>query len=159
MVKYNRIVDFNEFRSIIYDLTIDKTVQQMKVYKQHCDTNCFMHCLEASFYCYRICKWLGLDYVSAARGALLHDLFLYDWRVKQEQYSWHAFTHGKTAYNNASKLFDLNETEKDIIVNHMWPLTIKLPRSKEAWVLIVVDKYCAIKEIVRYFVFKLLVNN
>ncbi len=48
---------------------------------------------------------------------MLHDLFLYDWRKKQDdRKGLHAFTHPKTAYKNASKLFALNEKEKDIIL-------------------------------------------
>ena len=159
IAKYRTKNDYNEFRGIVCDIVNDRTVQRMKIYKQHCNTNCFVHCLEASYHCYKICKVLGFDYVSAARAAMLHDLFLYDWRVRQDEYSWHAFTHGRIAYNNASKLFDLNEIEKDVIINHMWPLTIKLPKTKEGWVLVFVDKYCALREIIRYFVFKLLGNN
>ena len=131
----------------------------MKLYKQHCNTNCYIHCLEVSYCCYKICKFLKLNYISGARAAMLHDLFLYDWRVKQEINSWHAFTHGKIAYNNAVKLFDLNAMEKDIIINHMWPLTIKIPKTYEGWVLVFVDKYCAIKEIIRYYIFILVGNN
>ena len=159
IIKYRKDSDFCEFRSIVYDIVNDRTVQRMKIYKQHCDTSCFVHCLEASYHCFKICKMLKLDYVSAARAAMLHDLFLYDWRKKQEQYSWHAFTHGKIAYDNASQLFELNYIEKDMIINHMWPLTIKLPKTKEGWVLVFVDKYCALKEIIRYYVLKLLGNN
>lgn len=154
-----RKIDPMEFKKILLDLAGNETVQKMKQYKQHCDTSCFLHCYYAAYYCYVISKCLGLDYVSATRGAMLHDLFLYDWHIKQKDLSWHAFTHPKIAYNNASKIFELNSTEKDMIINHMWPLTIRLPKTKEAWVLIFVDKYCAIKETVQYFIFKLLGNN
>lgn len=49
-------------------------------------------------------------------------------------------------------IFDLNDMEKDIIINHMWPVTIKLPRTKEAFILTLVDKYCATYETVSYIV-------
>ena len=78
---------------------------------------------------------------------MLHDLFLYDWRKKQpDRKGLHAFTHGKTACENACKLFDLNDKEKDIIIKHMWPVTLSLPKSREAFILTFVDKYCAISE-------------
>ncbi|MCF0124312.1 MAG: HD family phosphohydrolase [Clostridia bacterium] len=105
------------------------------------------HFVSVASYCYLICKKLKLDYVSATRAAMLHDLFLYDWRKRQDgRKGLHAFTHGKTACENACKLFDLNEKEKDIITKHMWPVTIKLPKSPEAFILTLVDKYCAICE-------------
>ena len=78
---------------------------------------------------------------------MLHDLFLYDWRKKQpDRKGLHAFTQGKIACENACKLFDLNEKEKDIILKHMWPVTIEFPHSFEGFVLTFVDKYCAMSE-------------
>ena len=136
-----------EFQNIIAELVKNETVQQMKNYKQHYETTCFDHCYTVSYYCYLICKKYKLDYISAARAGMLHDLFLYDWRVKQpNRKGLHAFTHGKTAYENASKLFNLNEKEKDMIIKHMWPVTVELPNSLEGLILTFVDKYCAMSE-------------
>lgn len=144
---FNEISNNQEFLLIIEDIIENKTVQEMKKYRQHYNTSCYDHCLEASYYCFKICKKLKLDYKSCARAAMLHDLFLYDWRKKQpDRKGLHAFTHPKTAYENASKLFELNDMQKDIILKHMWPLTIKLPRYKESFILTLVDKYCALSE-------------
>ena len=136
-----------EFEELIIDIISNKTVQQMKNYRQHYDTNCFDHCYMAAYYCYKICKKLKLDYKSATRAAMLHDLFLYDWRERQpDRKGLHAFTHGKTACDNACKLFELNNKEKDIILKHMWPVTLSIPKSIEGFILTLVDKYCAISE-------------
>lgn len=141
-----------EFQTIISELIANRTVQQMKKFRQHCETSCFDHCYMAAYYCYSICKKYHLDYKSATRAAMLHDLFLYDWRVRQpDRKGFHAFTHGKTACDNACKLFDLNEKEKDIILKHMWPVTIRFPKYIEGFVLTFVDKYCAISESVDIF--------
>ena len=137
----------SEFIEITKELIENETVQDMKKYRQHFETSCYEHCFIASYYCYVICKKLKLDYVSATRAAMLHDLFLYDWRKRQNgRKGLHAFTHGKTAYENASKLFDLNDKEKDIIIKHMWPVTLALPKYKESYILTLVDKYCALSE-------------
>lgn len=53
---------------------------------------------------------------------------------------------GKKACENACKIFDLNEKEKDIIIKHMWPVTVAFPNSIEGFVLTLVDKYCALTE-------------
>jgi hypothetical protein len=136
-----------EFQQIIKPLISNTTVQQMENYRQHYETSCFDHCYCAAYYCYLICKKYNLDYKSATRAAMLHDLFLYDWRVRQpDRKGLHAFTHGKVACNNACKLFDLNEKEKDIIIKHMWPVTIEFPKSIEGFILTFVDKYCALSE-------------
>lgn len=149
--KEKRAQEDLEFQEIIKEIKDNETVLQMKNYLQHYDSDCFSHCYTVSYYCYLICKKFGLDYKSAARGAMLHDLFLYDWRKKNNRKGLHAFTHGKCAYNNASKLFKLNDIEKDMIIKHMWPVTIKPPKYKETFILTLVDKYCTMEETVKYY--------
>lgn len=144
--EYNYINN-TEFSSIIEELVNNKTVQEMKKYRQHYETTCFDHCYMVAYYCYLICKKYKLDYISATRAAMLHDLFLYDWRIRQPgRKGLHAFTHGKLACENASKLFDLSEKEKDMIITHMWPVTLQFPTSIEGLILTFVDKYCATSE-------------
>lgn len=139
--------DIEEFNMIIYDLANHPTVQKMKLYRQHYDTNCFDHCYNVAFYSYLICKKLNLDYISVSRAGMLHDLFLYDWRKKQPEHKrFHGFRHPRIALNNASKLFDLNEKEKDIILKHMWPITIIPPKYIEGYIITLTDKYCALEE-------------
>ena len=141
-----------EFQEIIKEFMNHETVQEMKKYKQHYDTTCFDHCYMAAFYCYLICKKYRLDYRSATRAAMVHDLFLYDWHVRQpDQKGFHAFTHGKKACENACKIFDLSEKEQDIIIKHMWPVTISFPKSIEGFILTLVDKYCAISESFEFY--------
>lgn len=136
------------FIDIIQDIIDNPTVEQMKIYHQHYDTNCFDHCLIASYYCYTICKKFNWDYISCARAAMLHDLFLYDWHEPVKNHKGlHAFIHPEIAYSNASKLFNLNKKETDIILKHMWPVTFfKFPKYKESFILTLVDKYCATLE-------------
>ena len=78
---------------------------------------------------------------------MLHDLFLYDWRKRENgRKGHHAFTHPKVAYENAGKVIKLNDKEKDIIIKHMWPTTIGLPKYKESYIVLCIDKYFSIKE-------------
>ena len=78
---------------------------------------------------------------------MLHDLFLYDWHThaKKTGDRFHGLTHPKTALKNASKFFELNEIEKDIIYNHMWPVTFfRIPKTKEGFITTLTDKYSAL---------------
>lgn len=138
----------NDFNEIIYDIKTNNTVLQMKNNMQHFNTSCYEHCLYVSYYTYLICKKLKLDYISAARAGMLHDLFLYNWRKKQNRKGFHAFTHPKEALNNASKIFELNNVEKDMILKHMWPVTITLPKYKESYIITLTDKFSALAETV-----------
>ena len=140
-------ISANEFRAIIKDIVENDTVQQMRNFRQHYDTSCFEHCYKVALYNYIICKKLNLDYISAARAGMLHDLFLYDWRIREpSRKRFHAFHHPRIALNNSLKIFDLNEKEQDIILKHMWPITIIPPKSMEAFITTIVDKYCALSE-------------
>lgn len=151
-----------EFFNIINDIITNKTVQKMKNYRQHCDTSCYTHCLHVAYYSYIICKKLGLDYISTARAAMIHDLFLYDWRKKYRDidlHGLHAFSHPKIALRNSLELFNLNKKEQDIILNHMWPVTFRLPKYKESYIVTLMDKYSAVKESYLYFQSKLRKNS
>lgn len=146
-----KIREDKEFQDIMNPLIENKKVQEMKKYRHHFSVNCYNHCYDAAYHCYKICKKHNLDYKSAARAAMLHDMFLYDWHIKQEGkkgfLNLHAFSHPKIACENACKEFDLNEKEKDIILKHMWPVTLfSLPKSREAFILTWVDKHCTIFE-------------
>lgn len=142
-----KIKNNSEFQNIIKDLIQNETVQKMKSYRQHFEINCFEHCLTTAYYCYTLCKKWHLDYVSVSRATMLHDLFLYDWRKKNNRKGFHAFTHGKLACTNACQLFSLNEKEKNMICSHMWPVTFFcFPKSLEGFILTFVDKYCATME-------------
>jgi uncharacterized protein len=156
----NLIDNDTEFQYIIKDLITNETVQKMKNFRQHYETTCYDHCYLVSYYCYKICKKYNLDYKSATRAGMLHDLFLYDWRIRQpDRKGLHAFTHGKTACENACKLFELNKKEKDMIIKHMWPVTLSFPKSFEGFILTFVDKYCAISESLEIFKSKLFMKR
>lgn len=131
----------------IDELIGNEKVQSLSNYVQHKNISRLDHSLSVSYYSFRISKFLGLDHASAARGGLLHDFYLYDWTDKDRPSKReHGFVHPKIALENATKHFDLNHREQDIIRKHMWPMTISLPKCREAWVIVMVDKYCACME-------------
>ena len=91
---------------------------------------------------------LTVDVRALLRGALLHDYFLYDWHEKNAGHRFHGFTHPGTALKNAQEDFRLTPVEQNIIARHMFPLCPIPPRCREAWLVCVADKYCALLETV-----------
>lgn len=157
-MKRDRAVNFNikkdfyndtEFKEYITDLIQNDYVLSMGDYTHHKNMSRLEHCLYVSYKSYRICKRFGFDYRAAARGALLHDFFLYDTHTSESHEGMHWFKHPSTALENATKYFDLNSVEKDIIEKHMWPITIKLPKYKESFIVMIIDKYCSTLEMLR----------
>lgn len=142
-----------EFKEIVNDIITNPNVKALREHMQHMHTSRFEHCQMVAYYTYLICKKMGLDYISAARGAMLHDFYFYDWRNKhvEGQKKFHAMRHPNIALTNALDLFDLNDLERDIIKKHMWPVTIVPPAYKESLIVTFVDKYCATVEFCKYF--------
>ena len=138
-----------EFLDIIDPIIKNEEVQKMNNFKHHKNCTCLEHSLHVAEKCYQICKKRNLDYVSATRAGLLHDLFLYNWHEESgiKKHYLHGFFHPKASLINATKIINLNKIEKDMIIKHMWPLTIKLPRYKETYVICWVDKVCCVKEV------------
>ena len=89
---------------------------------------------------------LHIDMRSLVRGALLHDYFLYNWRVPDPAHRLHGFCHGRLAMENAERDFGLNPVEADIIRRHMFPLTPIPPCYWESAVVCCADKLCAMRE-------------
>ena len=155
--KYN-ITD-PEYYNCIKDLIETEVVQEMEKYIQHGSTTTLDHCISVSYLAYRLARKLDLDYISVARAGLLHDFYLYDWHElpkEKKLFKKHGFTHPDKALENASKYFELNEVEKDIIVKHMWPLTLtKIPKYKETTLVSFSDKVISSKETVSPYLVEL----
>lgn len=138
----------DEFFACISDLIGTPEVLSMDSVPQHVeDISCLFHSIFVAYLSFRMCRFFHLDFTAAARGGLLHDLFLYDWRVKGSHSGLHGFTHPQAALRNASQLCELSDMEKDIIAKHMRPLTLRsYPRYRESLVVSTADKICAVAE-------------
>lgn len=120
---------------------------------QHGTVSVYSHCISVARNSLLLSDRLGIrcDRRALVRGALLHDYFLYDWHDPEHisPHKLHGFYHPGIALKNASAEYRLSPRERDIIKKHMWPMTVVMPRCKEAWIVTLVDKYCSICEILR----------
>ena len=137
------------YMDCVKDILEDPVFQSMDNYFQHGNTTCKEHCIRVSYMSYRMCRRYGWGYRQAARAALLHDLFLYDWHThaKETGEYFHGFTHPRTAMRNAEIYFQVTEMEKNMILRHMWPLTPIPPKYKEGYTIIYADKFCGLVEV------------
>ena len=101
---------------------------------------------------------MALDSLSTARGALLHDYYFEDWRkVEHNEHgidrirNMHAVAHPKRALKNAEKDYHLNKKEENMILRHMFPVTVTPPKYAESWIVSLVDKGVATCEFVHSF--------
>ncbi|MEG1848263.1 MAG: phosphohydrolase [Lachnospiraceae bacterium] len=130
-----------------------KNFSKTSGYMQHGTMSVRQHCINVAKCSLAINEKLGIHCKKRdlIRGALLHDYFLYDWHDKEhvKLHRLHGFNHPTTALLNAGKEYSLSPRERDIIKKHMWPLTVKPPVCREAWVVTTADKYCSLMETLR----------
>ncbi|MGM9969496.1 MAG: HD domain-containing protein [Anaeroplasma sp.] len=137
-----------EFYNLISKIIHTPEYQTMKNHKHHINTNTYSHSIKVAYLCYKHGKkHRNKNLSSLVRGALLHDYYLYDWHDKDKKHRWHGYKHPRIAYKNALRDYpDLNKIEKDIILKHMFPLTIIPPFTKEGWIVCFFDKLAAISD-------------
>ena len=135
-----------QFLACLNDLEKDPLVLRLQEYHQHTvATTRYDHCVCVAYFSFLICRKLGWDYRAAARGGLLHDLYHDKWEGSEDGALSRWRTHPRAALENARR-FGLSPREEDIIVKHMFPVTLQLPRYKESYVVSLADKLAAVLE-------------
>ena len=143
-----------------YDMTSDAPPQEvLRLFGewahptglQHGTVTVFDHSVAVALMCLQLAALLRLrtDTRSLVRGALLHDYFLYDWHIKEKGRPLHGTHHARRAMKNAERDFGLNKIERNMILAHMFPLNLTLPRYRESVLLCTADKLCALRETAR----------
>ena len=150
------------FHEMTADITSHPLFLQLRAYPHHGGENSlYIHSVSTARCAYRLARRFHMreERIRAVtRAALLHDFFGYDWQSERHRrfmrrYSgWrrikhmHAFIHGALAARRADRVFGLDERQRAAITSHMFPLA-PFPKSSEAWVITLADKYVASKEV------------
>ena len=149
--------DDKEYLSIVDDILNNNEFKKMGRIGHH-NTNRMNHLIKVSFRSYKIAKYLDLDYKEAAVGGILHDFYyseIKDCDKFKEKLVLFSTGHPNIALNNANKYFDINKKEENIILSHMFPVSKKLPKYTESWIVTLVDKFYSIGEFSRKLTSKL----
>lgn len=132
-----------EFNYIITDIINNEEFQKLKKVTHHGITR-FNHSLRVSYYTFLISKRLKLNYIDATRAALLHDFFIDETSEMKTKKALKE--HPKIALENSKKYFDISRMQEDIILKHMYPITTKMPKYKESWLVDIVDDIASLYE-------------
>ena len=120
-------------------------------YIEHHGISRWEHLLKISYYSYIIAKKIKLDYISVARGALLHDFYLDGDERSAKRKFLDTFTHPKKALDTSLDNFSLNDIEQNIIISHMFPIYLSIPRYRESLLVDIVDKVIGGHEMLREY--------
>jgi uncharacterized protein len=134
-----------EYKETMSELLLHDKLKLLDTYKQHYKYTRLKHSIDVSYYSFYLAKLLKLDYNSAAKAGLLHDLHFQE-RAGFKENMKMLRRHPKDALKNAQEICDLNDIEQNIILRHMWLVTLKPPKYIEGYLVTFVDKYCAAKE-------------
>ncbi len=143
--------DKERFDREMKELLSQPEIQRMGYYRMHRGNTTLKHVVGVAECSFQIADHLGMkiDEKALARGAILHDYYLYTFFDTKISGWRHGVGHPETALQNARKLMPLSKKEENIIRSHMWPLTLfHPPLSKEAALVMLADKICAVRELV-----------
>lgn len=132
------------------DILKSPGMQIAKENMQHGSVSVFEHSVCVALVCLWLVHRLHLKVNQRALGARRFAARLFPLRLAHADpaHRLHGFRHAGTALRNADRDFELNDTERDMIKKHMFPLNPAPPRFKETAVLCLADKYCALRETV-----------
>ena len=119
-------------------------VARLNEFTHHRKKTRLEHVKEVAYISFICGRRLGLDCEAIVRGALLHDLFFYDWL--HEGPRLHGLRHHNIALENARRITRLSPKEEDIIKKHMWPLTVVPPLYLESLVVSLADTFCSARD-------------
>ena len=138
--------DDENYLSLVSDILDNEEFKELSNYVHH-DSNRLQHSMNVSYISYLVAKKLRLDYKKVSRGALLHDFFFVDnHSISKTNRFKTLFMHSKYALLKSREHFELSKMEENIILSHMFPVGIFLPKYKESILVDLIDDYVSILE-------------
>ena len=130
------------------DILNSDTYKIQKIYPHHRRVNVYEHELHVTEIAINLARnsEKDINMRTLIRAAMLHDYYLYDWHYGRKWHRWHAYKHPRIAAENAGRDFGINEDIKNAILTHMWPLTLRMPKTTEAKILSKADKIATFRE-------------
>lgn len=157
---------FDEWYGIVEDILLSDEFQKRKLFYHHHNKTVFEHSIRVSYHAFMLAKYFNASVRICAIAGLLHDFYPKAWlyskeleeldktylselNTKKPLFKRHGFTHGKEASLNYVKYFPYLENKRitDAIKNHMFPLTIRPPKTKEGFIITYVDKLNSLHEL------------
>ena len=132
-----------EFLKICDDILSNSDFNKLKFCKHHGITR-YEHSLRVAYYTYKFTKKFHFNYVDCTRAALLHDFFTDE--VNNLGGFKRLVEHPKYALINSKKYYELTSVQEDIIIKHMFPITLIPPKYIESYIVDFIDDVASIYE-------------
>ena len=138
----NKCLD-EEFCLLIEPIIENEEFKKTKAIAHHGITR-YEHLMRVSYYSYKVTKFLRLNYQETTRASILHDFFLEE--TEDDNKVSALRRHPRYALEKSLIYFKLTDRERDIISNHMFPVTFTPPKYLESWIVDLIDDVAGIYE-------------
>ncbi|MBQ4031617.1 MAG: HD domain-containing protein [Bacilli bacterium] len=143
------MLKIDTFESYTKDITNNDHFKKLKNELHH-GISRYEHSMRVARWTYKICNLFKFDNTEeVTRAALLHDFYIND-DLETNGGPKALVEHPRVALQNSKKYFAINDIQEDVIVHHMFPCNLKLPESKEAFLVSLVDKGVSTFEMLRF---------
>lgn len=144
----------DEITRIAGDIINSKRFEQAKKVPHHYTSNVAEHSLAVADEAYEIAcrlneRGIAVSKFDVVRGSLMHDLGMTEDHIFFSKFYIKARTHPVQGMLIAKNEFKANKKQLDAIRRHMWPIGFVPPGHKEGWVVLMADKICAYREVVK----------
>jgi len=138
-----------EIRTVGHEILLSEWFSKGFEQSHHFRSNVSDHSLHVTKTALRLAgMFRSVDRESLIKACLCHDIGL----IGNREY---VYTSGRMCITQhpidseeraREILGDLTDIEEDVILHHMYPLVLKMPRTKEGALICIADKYCALYE-------------
>ena len=146
-------IDDKEYNKLVNYILNNRDFKKLKNIEHH-GISRYEHLVKISYYSYKLAKKLRFNYKSVAIGGLLHDFYLDGNERSKKRKFLDTFTHPKKALKVSNSTFNLNDMERNIIVSHMFPIYLSIPKYKESVLVNLVDKVIGTYEMSKEYRYK-----
>lgn len=137
-----------ELEAVYQSFLNSEKILKMKDVPMHRGSNCYIHSFKvARLAIKRALRHKRGDLYIILVGSILHDYYLYDWRIDRSKMKSHLANHPYIAAENALRDFGISEDIQKVIKSHMWPVNINdFPKTREARIISNADKAICLRE-------------
>lgn len=126
------------------DVISSKIFQRVAWQRHHIFSTVGYHSVHVAMIMVILSRLFKMDLRDIIRASLWHDVGIYD-RESFRKVSM-GYEHPKRSLKLADSLDALDETERDMIAHHMWPMCKEMPETLEGVLITIADKWCAVTE-------------
>ena len=130
------------------DILVSEAFIRVMDQKHHIFSTVGYHSIHVAYIMLVLSRIIRMDEREIIRASLWHDTGIYD----RDSFNHDmCMEHPVRSLSIAEDEDALSDTQKDMIQNHMWPMSRHIPKTREGFLITIADKWCATTE---FFHFK-----